>query len=143
MQLDPPVNLSPSHRIFLIGALYTVLVQHVVAKRPLHPTAGPEGPSPDLAYWLSRPAAERIEDLSTPGQVIQLGDPPARIDLLTSIDGVGFRQACERRQVVKVDGIDLPFISLEDFKTNKRASGRLKDLADLERLGEAGDGSPA
>jgi hypothetical protein len=63
VQLDPPVNLSPSHRIFLIGALYTVLVQHVVAKRPLHPTAGPEGPSPDLAYWLSRPAAERIEAL--------------------------------------------------------------------------------
>lgn len=84
-----------------------------------------------------------LDDLSTPGQVIQLGDPPARIDLLTSIDGVDFRQARERRQVVQIDGIDLPFISLEDFKANKRASGRLKDLADLESLGEAPDGSAA
>jgi predicted nucleotidyltransferase len=81
-----------------------------------------------------------LDDLSTPGQVIQLGYPPARIDLLTSIDGVDFRQACERRQVVQIDGIELPFISLEDFKANKRATGRLKDLADLESLGETGEG---
>ena len=82
-----------------------------------------------------------LDDLSTPGQVIQLGYPPARIDLLTSIDGVDFRQARERQQVVQIGGIDLPFISLEDFKANKRASGRLKDLADLESLGETGEGA--
>jgi len=73
-------------------------------------------------------------DLTEPGQVIQLGFPPARIDLLTSIDGVDFSDCYSRRVVVKVDGLDLGFIALDDFKTNKRTAGRHKDLADLEAL---------
>lgn len=79
------------------------------------------------------------KDLTTPQQVIQLGFPPRRIDLLTTIDGVEFAECFERRLVVKADGITLNFISLEDFKANKRASGRLQDRADLESLGELPD----
>lgn len=74
------------------------------------------------------------QDLTTPDQVIQLGFPPRRIDLLTSIDGVQFADCFARRMVVTIDGLDLSFISLEDFKSNKRAAGRLQDLADLEAL---------
>lgn len=66
----------------------------------------------------------------------QLGYPPRRIDLMTSIDGVSFDPCFNRRVDIEIDGTLLHFISLEDFKTNKRASGRLKDLADLESLGE-------
>lgn len=73
-------------------------------------------------------------DLSTPGRVIQLGYPPTRIDLLTSIDGVDFAAARAARIELMVDGLLLPFISLEDFCRNKLATGRLKDLADLESL---------
>jgi hypothetical protein len=73
-------------------------------------------------------------DLTTPGRIVQLGYPPRRIDLLTSIDGVEFGPCFERRWDVEVDGQMLHFISLGDFRTNKRASGRLKDLADLESL---------
>ena len=75
-----------------------------------------------------------LHDLTLPGHVIQLGFPPRRIDLLTSIDGVDFTPCYGRRMVVPIDGLDLHFIALEDFKTNKRASGRLQDLADLEAL---------
>jgi len=75
-----------------------------------------------------------LADLSTPGQVIQLGYPPARIDLLTSIDGVEFASAYVARLELAVDGLLLPFIALEDFRKNKLATGRLKDLADLESL---------
>ena len=74
------------------------------------------------------------KDFTVPNQTVQLGFPPRRIDLLTGIDGVDFRECCERRLVVEVDGLDLPFISLEDFKTNKAAVGRPKDLADLDSL---------
>jgi hypothetical protein len=74
------------------------------------------------------------QDLIKPNSVIQLGYPPRRIDLLTSIDGVDFAQCYQRRLVIGVDGLDLSFIALEDFKTNKRATGRYKDLADLEAL---------
>ena len=76
----------------------------------------------------------RKEDLTSPNQVIQLGYPPARIDLLTSIDGVDFAECYLRRMTALVDGVELGFIGLDDFKTNKKAVGRLKDLADLEAL---------
>ncbi len=77
------------------------------------------------------------EDLIRPDNVIQLGYPPRRIDLLTSIDGVGFEACYAHRQSFAIDGVDLPIISLADFKTNKRASGRKQDLADLEALGDS------
>ena len=76
----------------------------------------------------------RKEDLTSANQVIQMGFPPERIDLLTSIDGVSFAECYERRMVVEVDGLPLVFIALEDFKINKKAVGRYKDLADLEAL---------
>lgn len=72
--------------------------------------------------------------------VVQLGQPPRRIDLLTHIDGVEFAACWERRETVRFEGSALVFIGLEDFKTNKRAVGRLKDLADLEALGEVPPG---
>jgi hypothetical protein len=66
--------------------------------------------------------------------VIQLGHAPRRIDLLTAIDGVEFDVCYARRERVELAGISLSIIGLEDFKTNKLASGRLKDLADVESL---------
>jgi hypothetical protein len=80
-----------------------------------------------------------VEDLTRPGNVIQLGYPPRRIDLLTSIDGVGFEACHAQRQNFVIDGVDLPIISLADFKANKRASGRAQDLADLEALDDGAD----
>jgi hypothetical protein len=77
-------------------------------------------------------------DLMQPANVIQLGYPPRRIDLLTSIDGVEFASCYARRQVVRLDEVDLPIISLADFKANKRASGRAQDRADLEALDDDG-----
>ena len=74
------------------------------------------------------------QDLSRPDSIVQLGFPPNRIDLLTSIDGVSFDECFSRRLPVQVDGLVLNFISLEDLKANKRATGRTKDRADLEEL---------
>lgn len=74
------------------------------------------------------------QDFFQPDAVIQLGYPPARIDLLTSIDGVQFQTCYPRRVPIAVGGVELPIIHLDDFRTNKRAAGRAKDLADLEAL---------
>lgn len=74
------------------------------------------------------------EHLSNPNNVIQLGYPPRRIDLLSGIDGVEFAQCWPRREQIEWDGLSIAIIGLEDFKTNKRAIGRFKDLADLEAL---------
>ena len=79
-------------------------------------------------------------DLSTPGTVIQIGREPRRIDLLTTIDGIGFEEAWSARTRIQVDGVTILVIGRDEFLRNKRATGRHKDLADVERL-EAGDNS--
>jgi len=74
------------------------------------------------------------EDFLEPDQIIQLGFPPNRIDLLTDLEGVDFGQAYVGIVAANVEGIPVYFIGLEDLKRNKRAVGRHQDLADLERL---------
>ena len=74
------------------------------------------------------------KDFTAPAQTVQFGYPPRRIDLLTGISCVDFRQCCERRLIVAVDGVDLSFISLGDFKINKAAVEQPTDLADLADL---------
>lgn len=74
------------------------------------------------------------DDFEHPDRVVQLGMAPNRIDLLTKIDGVSFEDAWKNRVEGEIDGLCVNFISLEDLKRNKRASGRKQDLADLEAL---------
>jgi hypothetical protein len=57
-----------------------------------------------------------------------------RIDLLTSIDGVNFADCYLSKLEINIDNIIVNFIDLENLKKNKKASGRLQDLADLENL---------
>lgn len=76
------------------------------------------------------------KDLNRGGNVIQLGLPPRRIDILTQISGVEFEAAWKSRLIRKVGAQDLPFIGRDDLLQNKKASGRPKDLADIALLEE-------
>jgi len=76
------------------------------------------------------------DDFLQPEAVVQLGYPPARIDLLTAIDGVAFPECYARRRTVSLDGLELCLIDIDDLRANKRASGRPKDLADLDALSQ-------
>jgi hypothetical protein len=76
-------------------------------------------------------------DLHAPEIVFQIGLPPNRIDLLTSISGVGFEEAWRNRVTVTVAGLDVPTIGRADFIRNKKAVGRPRDLADVAELEEA------
>lgn len=69
-----------------------------------------------------------------PETIVRLGEPPLRIELLTSISGISFQDAYARRVVDRIEEVEISLISLDDLKTNKRAAGRHKDLADLEQL---------
>jgi hypothetical protein len=73
-------------------------------------------------------------DFSESGNVIQIGYPPFRIDVITKPDGVSFEACYQRKVDVEYEGVPLSVIGLEDFKKNKLASGRPKDLIDLENL---------
>jgi hypothetical protein len=74
------------------------------------------------------------DDFLTPDQVIQLGYPPNRIDLLTSFKGVDFKNAYESRVQIEIDGLLADFVDLENLKKNKASTGRPQDIADLENL---------
>ncbi len=68
------------------------------------------------------------------GNVVRMGVPPFRLEILTSISGVDFASCYEARVNGTIDGLPVSIIRLDDLKANKKASGRLKDLADLEYL---------
>jgi hypothetical protein len=74
------------------------------------------------------------EDFLEPEQVIQLGYPPNRIDIILTPKGVDF-PACYGASIEEfIDGVSVRFIDLENLKRNKQATGRHQDLADLENL---------
>lgn len=80
----------------------------------------------------------QVQDFSTEGNVIQLGLPPRRIDLLTAVSGLdSFAAAWDKRVERTLHGVLVPFIGREELIANKKAAGRLRDLADVEALGDS------
>ncbi len=73
-------------------------------------------------------------DFATPGNGFMMGRPPSRIDILTQIAGLEFGSAWARRITRKFGGRECPVISIDDLILNKRAAGRLQDLADVDEL---------
>jgi hypothetical protein len=69
-----------------------------------------------------------------PGLVFQIGVVPRRIDIITSISGVVFDEAYRQRQIVEIEGLSIPILSLGDLIRNKRATGRDKDRLDADNL---------
>ena len=67
-------------------------------------------------------------------QIIRIGNPPMRIELLTTISGVHFEECYSERIVDSIDDVEIQIINLKHLKHNKQASGRQKDLDDLEHL---------
>ncbi|NCC34965.1 MAG: hypothetical protein EOM24_23580 [Chloroflexia bacterium] len=67
-------------------------------------------------------------------KIIRMGNPPLRIEVLTSASGVDFSACYAKRILEIIDGVEVPIIALDDLKQNKQASGRLKDLNDLANL---------
>jgi hypothetical protein len=132
------------------GVRFLVVGAHALAVHGIPRATG------DLDVWIATEAgnADRVfdalvrfgapmaamgvtrEDLSRADQVVQIGLPPRRIDILTSISGVPFGEAWADRVSHEVEGVAIPFIGRASLVKNKRATGRAKDLADLEALGE-------
>jgi hypothetical protein len=73
-------------------------------------------------------------DFEIPGTGFMMGNPPSRIDVLTQIDGVRFDEVAPRAIEASFDGVPTRVIGLEDLLANKRAAGRLQDLADIRAL---------
>jgi hypothetical protein len=130
------------------GVRFMVVGAHAMAVHGVPRATG------DLDVWIEPTAenAERIwralatfgapldslgialEDFVRPDMVVELGLPPRRIDLMTGITGVSFPGAWAERIMVSVEGREIPFLGRRALTENKRATGRPKDLSDLDAL---------
>lgn len=76
----------------------------------------------------------KTEDFLEDDQIVQLGYPPNRIDILTTLKEIKFEDCYKERIEIEIQGVKINFIDLENLKQNKRATGRPQDLADAENL---------
>jgi hypothetical protein len=104
----------------------------------------------DIWLWIDQVNASRVvktlkdfgfeslglqeDDFLEADTVIQLGYPPNRIDLIMGASGVNFEICYQSRIETEINDLSIPFIDLENLKKNKRSTGRLQDLADIENL---------
>ena len=79
-------------------------------------------------------AGIEINDLTEAGKVIQLGLPPNRIDIVTGISGVSFDEVAQGCIEISIDCLSVPMIGRAELIKNKRATGRMKDMVDVEML---------
>ncbi|OHD81051.1 MAG: hypothetical protein A3J97_16950 [Spirochaetes bacterium RIFOXYC1_FULL_54_7] len=70
--------------------------------------------------------------------VYRMGRPPIQIDLINRADGIDILECYSRRKLIYVDSVEISLISRQDLIANKRASGRLQDLADIEKIASSG-----
>jgi hypothetical protein len=75
-----------------------------------------------------------VDDFQEPDVMVQLGHEPQRIDILTYASGLDFSNAYKNRVYITVGATQVPFISVDDLRTNKLATGRPRDLADVADL---------
>jgi len=135
-----------------IGARYLIVGAHAVAfhARPratkdldllLEPSHGnAERVLAAIRHFLGTDLGIGVEDLSTPGRIIQLGVAPSRIDLLSRIAGIrDFESAWERRVDAPFGDVPAHYLSLDDLIQAKTSAGRDQDKADLRALRRASE----
>ena len=75
-----------------------------------------------------------VSDFTKPGNIIQLGYPPVRIDIINLVDGVNFAECYKNKKDVTADDITLYFIGYDDLLKNKKKTSRPRDIDDIENL---------
>ena len=90
----------------------------------------------DFGFWSADFGADLFLDR---GRMAHIGREPVKIEILNDVSGLEFEGAAGRAVTVSIAGLEVPVISLADLRANKLASGRAKDLADLDNLPEPGD----
>ena len=101
----------------------------------IHPDNAQKLVSAMKAFGLDDPKL-KPELFLQKSKIIRMGLPPLRLEISTSISGVEFDECYQTRIVDRIDGVEVNLIDLDNLKRNKKASGRTKDIADVEKLGQ-------
>lgn len=154
---DGPMELNPDFKEFLRSFVGHDVRFLIVGGYALAAHGHPRYTKDlDVWVWTDPTNAERVvaaleefgfgglglvaADFEEPDVVVQLGREPQRIDILTCATGLVFDEAYEHRVLVDVGGLQVPFVSVDDLRMNKLATGRLRDRADAADLPPSGEG---
>ncbi|SRR5688572_24475745 len=149
--MDTPIRLPNDFKEFL-KLLRANEVEYMVVGGYAVGYYGYPRPTGDMDIWVSNShqnaeklvsalkkfgfaSAELSVELFTQRKsIVRMGVPPFKLEIITYIDGVAFAECYPERTITNIDGINVELISLEHLKKNKLASGRPKDINDLENL---------
>lgn len=141
------LSVLNAHRVkyLIVGGYAVSLHAEPRATKDLDVLIGPSAENSKAAFAALAQFGAPLEGLTAkdfmePGSFFRMGTPPVMVDILSSISGVDFDQAWQRRVEFPVEsGLNASFISREDLLASKLAAGRPQDLADAAALGEHRD----
>jgi len=133
------ILLEENVKFILVGGIAVILYGHVRGTKDLDLWVYANSQNaPLLIKALAKFGAPMQDiyasDFELEGTVFQIGTEPIRIDIITRIAGLNFEEAMNNVNVMEIDGLQVPVISIEDLIKNKKASGRFQDLADAKVL---------
>jgi len=133
------ILLEENVKFILVGGIAVILYGHVRGTKDLDLWVYANSQNaPLLIKALAKFGAPMqdisVNDFELEGTVFQIGTEPIRIDIITRIAGLNFEEAMNNVNIMEIDGLQVPVISIEDLIKNKKASGRFQDLADAKVL---------
>jgi predicted nucleotidyltransferase len=133
------ILLEENVKFILVGGIAVILYGHVRGTKDLDLWVYANSQNaPLLIKALAKFGAPMqnisASDFELEGTVFQIGTEPIRIDIITRIAGLNFEEAMNNVNIMEIDGLQVPVISIEDLIKNKKASGRFQDLADAKVL---------
>jgi len=133
------ILLEENVKFILVGGIAVILYGHVRGTKDLDLWVYANSQNaPLLIKALAKFGAPMqgisVGDFELEGTVFQIGTEPIRIDIITRIAGLNFEEAMNNVNIMEIDGLQVPVISIEDLIKNKKASGRFQDLADAKVL---------
>lgn len=126
-------------RYLLIGGYAVILNGHVRNTNDLDICVSPKQDNADrlvlalAEFGFDTPTLD-ASLFTRPRSVVRMGFPPLKIEILNYLEGREFEDAYSRRKLVKLDDLEISLINIDDLIINKKAVGRLQDLADVEKL---------
>jgi predicted nucleotidyltransferase len=128
-------------KYLLIGGYAVILNGHIRNTMDLDIAIAPSDENADRMVKALKDFGFDVPNLSVdlftkPRNVVRMGFPPIKIEIINYLEGVAFEKAHANRRLVNFEGLEISLIDVHDLIANKKAVGRPQDLADIAKLQE-------